>query len=113
VLGPVEHAVGVESFLERRVQRAGRRASLSPRLGIEIEPIAHWLRVRGGSYLEPTRFDDNPGGARLHGTFGLDQRLLPWTVFGLFPAGSIFRATGSLDLARNYFTWGVGVGLWH
>jgi hypothetical protein len=113
VLGPVDDAVGVASFIDRRVQRSGRHASYSPRLGVETEPIAHWLRVRAGSYLEPTRFDDNPHGSRLHGTFGFDQRVLAWDVFGLFPEGSIFRAAGSLDLARDYFGWGVALGLWH
>jgi len=113
VLGAVDDAVGVESFLERRVQRAGRKVSVSPRLGLETEPIAHWLRVRAGTYLEPTRFDDNPNGTRLHGTLGLDQRIVDWSVFGLFPEGSIFRATGSLDIAERYFTWGAAVGLWH
>lgn len=113
VLGPVHNAVGVASFIDRRVQRSGRRASYSPRLGVETEPIAHWLRVRAGSYLEPTRFDDNPHGSRLHGTFGFDQRVFAWDVFGLFPEGSIFRAAGSLDLARDYFGWGVALGLWH
>jgi len=103
----------VASFIDRRVQRSGRRASYSPRLGIETEPIAHWLRVRAGSYLEPSRFDDNPHGSRLHGTFGFDQRVLSWDLFGLFPEGSTFRASGSLDVARDYFGWGIALGLWH
>jgi hypothetical protein len=113
VLGPVDEAVGVEAFLERRVQRSGRSPSVSPRFGIETEPAANWLRIRAGTYLEPTRFDDNPDGSRLHATFGFDQRLIEWNVFGTFPDRSLFRASGSLDVARDYFGWGAAIGVWH
>lgn len=113
VLGPVNDAVGIEAFLERRVQRSGRRPSLSPRFGVETEPIPNFLKLRAGTYLEPTRFDDNPDGSRLHATLGLDQRLLEWNVFGAFPDRSVFRVSGSIDVARDYFSWGAGVGVWH
>jgi hypothetical protein len=113
VLGPVGDAVGVESFLERQVQRSGRSASVSPRLGVETEAVPNWTRIRAGSYFEPTRFESNPNGARVHATLGLEQRLFPWTVFGLLSDNSIFRITGSLDVARDYIAWGVAIGMWH
>jgi hypothetical protein len=113
IMGPVDDAVGIEAFLERRVQRSGRSASLSPRLGFETEPVPNWLRFRVGTYLEPTRFDSNPDGSRLHATLGFDQRLFAWDAFGLASEGSIFRASGSLDVARSYFSWGAAIGLWH
>jgi hypothetical protein len=71
------------------------------------------LRLRAGSYIEPTRFVDNPHGGRAHATFGLDQRLFQWEVFGLWSEGSTWRASGSLDVAREYFSWGVAIGMWH
>jgi len=113
VLGPVTRGVGVESFLERKVQRSGKDVSVSPRLGIETEAVPNWMRLRAGTYIEPTRFDDNPHGSRAHWTLGIDQRLFPWEVFGLWREGSIWRVSGSLDVGREYFSWGVAIGMWH
>lgn len=111
VSGPVRSAVGVESFLQQVVDRSGERASVTPRLGIEGEPLEHWLQVRAGTYLEPTRF--RAGSPRLHATLGFDLRLLDWSVFGLLEEDSSWRAGGLVDGARDYFGWGVAVGLWH
>lgn len=113
ILGRVDQAVGIESFLERKVQRSGATPSYSPRLGVETEAIPNWLRVRAGSYIEPTRFPDNPRGDRTHFTFGFDQRVLPWEVFGLWAEGSIWKLSGSLDVADAYFSWGIAIGMWH
>jgi hypothetical protein len=113
VLGPVNQGIGVESFLERKVQRSGKDVSFSPRLGVETEAVPNWMRFRAGTYIEPTRFDDNPHGSRTHWTVGIDQRLFPWEVFGLWPEGAIWRVSGSLDVGREYFSWGVAIGMWH
>lgn len=113
IIGPVPQAVGVESFLERRVQRSGLKASFSPRLGVETEAIPHYTRFRAGTYLEPSRFDSNPNGARWHATFGFEQRVLSWNVFGLWPDRSVFRVSGALDVSRAYLSWGIGIGMWH
>lgn len=110
VTGPVENGVGVESFLQRRVDRSGEVATFSPRLGVETEVIPHWLKVRGGSYREPTRF--RRGAPRLHGTLGFDLKLFPWTVFGLFEDGTQWRVSSALDGARHYFGWGLSLGVW-
>ncbi len=111
VTGPVQDGVGVESFLQRRVDRSGEKVTLSPHLGIESEVVPHWLKVRAGSYGEPTRFDR--GRSRLHGTVGFDLKLFPWTVFGLFEDGNHFRVSSAIDGAQRYFGWGLGVGVWH
>jgi hypothetical protein len=111
--GPVGDSVGVESFLERRVNRSGESVSLSPRLGMETEPVAHWLKVRAGGYLEPTRFRSNVKGYRNHVTVGFDSKLFEWTMFGLFGEGTEWRIGGSTDLARNYLGWGLSAGIWH
>jgi hypothetical protein len=110
VSGPVNNAVGVESFLAQRVERSGRRATFTPRVGLETEPVEGWLQVRVGSYLEPSRY---PGRAsRPHGTFGLEAKIFPWTVFGLFEPGTWWRASGFIDLSARYLSWGVSVGIW-
>ncbi len=110
VTGAVANAVGVEAFLAQTVDRSGQRTTVTPRLGIEAELIPNWLQVRGGSYVEPSRF--LASGPRLHGTFGLDAKVLQWDVFGIFPEGTAFRAGGFIDGARGYFAWGVSAGLW-
>jgi hypothetical protein len=112
ISGSVKNAVGIESMLNRTVQRSGQRDTVSPHIGVETELIPHWLRLRGGSYLEPSRFDSNRKGARLHATFGFDQKIFPWDVFGAFPDDTEWRVGGSLDASRSYLGWGVSIGVW-
>jgi hypothetical protein len=111
--GVVEDGVGLEGFLDGKEQRSGQQLSLSPRVGLELEPILHWTKIRGGAYFEPTRFATNIAGGRSHSTFGIEQKILPWDVFGTFPEGNWFRLTGAVDLARNYLGWAVAIGVWH
>jgi hypothetical protein len=112
ISGSVKNAVGIESMLNRAVQRSGEHDTVSPHIGLESEPIPHWLRLRCGSYLEPSRFDSNRKGARLHATFGFDQKIFPWDVFGAFPEDTEWRVGGSLDASRSYLGWGVSIGVW-
>jgi len=112
VTGSVRNAVGIESLLNRTVQRSGEHVTVSPHVGVETEIWPNWLRLRGGSYLEPSRFDSNKKGARLHATFGFDQKVLPWDVFGAFPEDTEWRIGGSLDASRSYLGWGVSIGVW-
>lgn len=110
VNGTVADAVGIESFFERRVHRSGEFTTVSPRLGLESEIIPYWVILRAGTYLEPTRFTENPAGARLHGTFGADFRLGQWNVFGAWPDTYVWRLRTSADVSRNYFNWGLAIG---
>jgi hypothetical protein len=103
--------VGVESFLQRRVAHSGEEVTVSPRLGVETELVPRWVKVRGGTYGEPSRFAT--GSDRLHGTLGMDVKLFPWTVFGAFEEGTEWRLSAALDGARRYFGWGVSIGVWH
>ncbi|MBI3207150.1 MAG: hypothetical protein HYZ29_36775 [Myxococcales bacterium] len=112
VTGPVRNSVGIESFIERRVERSGRKATYTPRLGIESEVVPRWLRLRAGTYGEPTRFESQGARARLHGTLGFDQKLFPWTVFGIFDDDTEWKLSAALDGARHYLGWGVSVGIW-
>ena len=124
VTGPVTNGVGFESMLEKRVQRSGERATLGLRIGAEAEVVPRWVILRLGSYLEPTRYRASPvdarvGGelpdpqVRLHGTAGAQVKLFTWDVFKLFPERSEWRISLSGDVARQYFGWGFGLGLWH
>jgi hypothetical protein len=113
ITGPVDNAVGVESFLQRRVNRSGEKASVSPRLGVESEVVPHWLRLRAGTYLEPSRFQNERVAPRLHATFGFDARVFPWTVFGALSEGTSWYLSAALDAAPRYVSWGASVGIWH
>ncbi len=113
ISGTVENAVGIESMLDRTVQRSGERLSISPHLGLETEVWPNWLKVRGGTYLEPSRFQSNQKGSRLHATFGFDQKLFAWDVFGAWPPDAEWRVGGSIDASRSYLAWSISVGMWH
>lgn len=111
VSGAVDDAVGVESLLTQTVNRSGQRPVSSPRLGVESGGFLSFLRVRGGVYLEPTRFDGSQ--ERLHGTLGVDIKLLRWNVFGAWPDDYMWRLGLGADAARQYSTWGVTLAGWY
>ncbi|GHG90851.1 hypothetical protein [Comamonas sp. JC664] len=111
ISGAVSNAIGFDAFLSQRVERSGRRLSISPRLGAELEPIENRLQLRAGSYLEPSRFDTV--GPRLHGTVSAEVRLFQWSVFGLMSPDTSWRISGFADVSRQYLGWGFGVGTWH
>jgi len=109
--GPVRDGVGFESFLRQTVQRSGQQATLTPRLGLEFEPVVDHLQARCGWYLEPSRFEQ--GSPRLHGTAGLDVGLFSFDAFGLLDPGTRWRAGAYLDGANRYLAWGASIGIWH
>jgi len=113
ITGPVKDGVGVEGFTQGQVQRSGQRTTLSPHFGVETELIPDWTKIRAGTYREPTRFANPRARARMHGTFGFDQNLFPWTVFGLFDEDTSWRLSAAMDLSERYFAWGASVGVWH
>lgn len=108
--GPTKNAVGIESMLTQTVDRSGQHFSYTLRGGAEAEVIPHRLQLRAGGYMEPTRFGG--GSSRMHATTGIEVHVLDWDVFGIFPADSQWRVTGMLDFSRQYFGWGLGIGLW-
>jgi hypothetical protein len=108
--GEVIDSVGVESFLQGYVDRSGEAVTFSPRLGIELEPLVQRMKLRAGSYAEPSRF--RAGTTRLHATLGGDLKLFESGVFGLYDEQTAWRASGALDVSRDYFSWGVSVGTW-
>ncbi len=109
--GTTANAVGFESFLSQSVDRSGESFSVTPRLGLEGEVIPDWLQLRLGTYHEPTRFAQST--PRLHGTFGFDQRIFSWNLFGVLDEAVPLRVGGAIDVARSYFNWSVSAGVWH
>jgi hypothetical protein len=109
-VGPTADGVGLESFLSQREQRSGEDVTLGLRFGVEGEPIARWVQMRAGTYLEPSRFEGV--GYRVHGTVGADVRLFSWDLFGAVDEFTL-RVGVSADVAERYLNAGFGVGLWH
>ena len=102
--GRTEDGQGVQAFVAQRPEASGRKISIGVRVGVESEVAENRLKLRGGSYLEPSRF--RRASYRPHGTFGTDVRLFDvwhWSI----------RASATLDLAPRYFDWGLSVGFWH
>ena len=100
----------MESFLTQVRRGSGQDLSFGFRFGVEGEPIAQYVKMRAGSYFEPSRFEGVP--YRVHGTIGTDIRLFSWDLFGLLDEFTLSLG-GSADVAERYVNLGVGIGLWH
>jgi hypothetical protein len=111
VSGAVQNAVGVESLANQTVNRSGQSAVASFHVGAEAGVLPKLLKVRAGSYVEPTRFDGSS--PRVHGTVGLDVKLVPWDVFGLWPLDYVWRLGLGADFAERYATWSFMIGGWY
>jgi hypothetical protein len=112
ISGTVNDAVGIESFLQRVVDRSGQRTVASPHLGLESEVISNWLKLRAGLYGEPTRFGNSRAAPRAHTTIGFEQKLFPWRVFGLYSEGTALRIQMAADFSERYFGWSGSIGVW-
>jgi hypothetical protein len=110
-VGRVNDGVGVESFLLQTVQRSGQDITVTPRLAVESEVWPRWMRARTGIYLEPSRFEQSI--ARLHGTVGLDIRVLHWDVFRVWPEDYLWQISIAGDFTSGYASLSMGVGGWY
>ena len=57
VTGASTNAIALEDFFDQELERYGDHLTVSPRVGIEAEPVKDYLKGRVGTYLEPSRFD--------------------------------------------------------
>jgi hypothetical protein len=108
VMGAVPSGYGMEAFAGKQLQPSGRHVSLTPRLGLESEVIAGWLRVRAGAYREASRFAETS--ARWHATGGLEGRLFAFHLLGHERRVSVSLAG---DLARAYKNAGLSIAFWN
>jgi hypothetical protein len=110
LIGSTDDAVGLESFLSQDRRTSGGTITVGVRGGIEGEPLARWLKMRAGTYLEPSRFEGVP--YRVHGTAGFDVKLFTWDLFGLLDPFAL-RFGSAADVAERYLYVGLGIGIWH
>ncbi len=101
--GRTRNGQGLTSFLTQVPETSGARNSFGLRVGFESEILQNRMKIRGGSYLEPSRFQRSY--YRPHGTAGFDVRL-----FDLWKWS--FRATATVDVAPRFFDWGAAIGMW-
>jgi hypothetical protein len=109
--GQVDNGVGVESFLVQTVQRSGEKLTATPRLAVESEVWPNQIKVRTGTYLEPTRFAQSS--ARLHWTVGVDIKVLHWAVFGVWPEDYLWQVSTAFDIARDYSAFSLSLNGWY
>ena len=108
ITGAVDNGYGMEAFAAKQLQASGRDVTFTPRLGLEAEVIRGWLRLRAGSYAEPSRFAETS--VRLHGTGGAEVRLFAFHFSGHERRVSISFAG---DFADRYKNGGLSVGFWN
>ncbi|MBM4360876.1 MAG: hypothetical protein FJ096_22460 [Deltaproteobacteria bacterium] len=126
VTGPVERGVSMEAFIGQgtaplpspcMVVASGASVNLSPRAGLQIEPIPNRVQTRFGSYYEPTRFRYAPEACndrvgRQHFTFGADVKAFSTRWFGLTDE-TTYKVQVYGDFAPRYSSIGVGLGVWY
>jgi hypothetical protein len=108
--GASDRAISLEGFLDQRSEAVGRSVTLTPRLGMEGEPLRDRMLVRVGTYLEPSRYEGST--PRQHFTFGGDLRLFPLDFWHLLPETD-WKVGLFVDLAPRYANGGIAIGTWH
>lgn len=99
---PSANAAALRAFTHQETQPVGNDFYLAPRAGVEHELFIKRLRLRAGSYLEPSSFPHL--GPRPHLTGGLE-----WLAFHLIDDWTL---SGAFDLAPRYHNVSVGIGFW-
>ncbi|OVE76468.1 hypothetical protein BVX98_06025 [bacterium F11] len=107
ILDKSHQAYGIESFFEQKVQESGKKITVRYHLGSELEVLKNVLRLRLGTYHEPSRFQGVS--SRQHLTGGFESRLFRFQFFG--ERYMSFRY--AFDVARDYLNHSISFGLWN
>jgi hypothetical protein len=105
VLWPVAGAIALFSVVAppgAEPQLVARTIAWAPRLGVEHETMPGRLRLRAGTFLEPSPFADHL--PRAHGTGGFDLYLFSYI--------DDWSVSFSFDIASRYSNVGLSVGFW-
>lgn len=102
-----DNAVGVESVLAQKTQRVGVDDTVSVRVGSELEVMPGRLRLRLGSYYEPSNYQGVS--SRTHVTGGFEVRLFHTSIWGEYD----WSLTATIDSARDYLNVLVSIGFWY
>ncbi|MGC2047211.1 MAG: hypothetical protein WA635_01180 [Gallionella sp.] len=102
-----ENAVGVESVLAQKMQPVGTHDTTGVRLGSELETLPGRLRLRLGSYYEPSNYEGVQ--SRTHLTGGFEVRAFHTSIWGEHD----WNLTFAIDSARDYLNMLVALGFWY
>ncbi len=92
----------ITSVIDSVARSSGEDLNIGLRLGIESEVLDNRLRLRTGYYQLPSRLQSIP--TYHHFTAGADLRVtLGWD----------WKLNTVLDISKDYFNFGFGLGLWH
>jgi hypothetical protein len=103
VYGQTPGGQSLNAFLLQRSEQSGRRLALGARFGVESEVLHDRMRIRAGTYVEPSRTQLRY--YRPHITMGIDVRLFDFWRWSA-------RGTFTTDIAPRYFNWALAFGLW-
>jgi hypothetical protein len=99
--------VGVESVLAQKQQPIGEENAASVRIGTELETMPGRLRLRLGSYYEPSFYEGVA--SRTHLTGGFEVRMFHSSIWGEYDWGLTLAA----DSARDYLNIIAALGFWY
>jgi hypothetical protein len=102
-----ENAVGVESVLAQKKQPVGTHRTTSVRIGSELDTLPGRLRLRLGSYYEPSNYEGVQ--SRTHLTGGFEVRMFHTSFLGEYD----WNLTYTVDSARDYLNMFVSIGFWY
>ncbi len=105
--GVSHNAIGLSSFLQQTVQQAGQKDVFSLHAGLEVEPLPNRLRLRLGTYREPSRYAGVS--VRQHATAGLELGLFRFRFFG----ERLVSLSYSADIASRYNVHALSLWLWN
>ncbi|MFL6579352.1 MAG: OmpP1/FadL family transporter [Burkholderiales bacterium] len=106
-IGKSENAVGIESVLAQVKQPVGTKATVSPRVGMEVEAWPGRARLRLGSYYEPAFYAEAQ--SRTHITGGTEIRIFKTHLWGEHD----WSLTYTFDAARDYLSNFLSIGFWY
>ena len=110
IVGKTADAIGFQGLTTQTRMVSGQNINISAHLGAEAEIVARRLRLRTGTYYEPSRYEDGSG--RMHVTFGVLVRMFDWKVPLFGHHGLCFQ--GAVDLAQRYSNIGGSIlSFWH
>ncbi len=98
-----DNTVGLDGWFEQESQAVVQKPRLSVRAGYQGELWRNRMIVRGGFYVEPSRFRESS--ARPHVTGGVD--------FRLFKLIWMWRAGLALDIAPQFAQISLSGGFWY
>ncbi len=101
-----DDANGAKAFLTQTSQPVGQKTITTLHTGLEVEAVPRVLRLRGGTYREPSRYEDIS--TRYHVTGGLELRLTKFNIWDNRPLAISY----AFDLAPRYQVHSFSVWLY-